>query len=141
MGPAREEESMEIIDLGAGFRITPVAADGYVEWRVSGELNMFRAPRLADAVRRAMAGGIRCHLIDLTTVETVDASGVQALVRLHKGCGPAGRLVVAARPGAQPWKMLAVTGACRILEVSDDPDAAVQDLRRAAPLRPRQGSA
>lgn len=129
---------MEIIDLGAGFRITPVAAEGYVEWRVNGELNMFRAPRLADAVRRALADGVRCHLIDLTTVDTVDATGVHALVRLHKGCAPAGRLVVTARPGAQPWKMLAVTGACRILEVSDDPDAAIQDLRRAAPPRTRQ---
>jgi anti-anti-sigma factor len=128
---------MERIDLGAGFCITPVAAEGYVEWRVDGDLNMFRAPRLAEAVRRALADGVRCHLIDLTTVETVDATGVHALVRLHKGCGPAGRLVVAAKPGAQPWKMLAVTGACRILDVSEDRHAALQDLRREAP--PRDG--
>jgi anti-anti-sigma factor len=124
---------METIDLGAGFRITPVAAEGYVEWRVDGDLDMFRAPRLADAVRRALADGIRCHLIDLTTVESVDATGVHALVRLHKRCAPAGRLVVAARPDAQPWKMLAVTGACRILEVIDDPLAAIRTLRKDAP--------
>ena len=126
---------METIDLGAGFRITPVAAEGYVEWRVAGDLNMFRAPRLADAVRRALADGVRCHLIDLSTVENVDATGVHALVRLHKRCAPAGRLVVTARPGAQPWKMLAVTGACRILEVIDDRHDAARTLREDAPSR------
>jgi anti-sigma B factor antagonist len=124
---------METIDLGAGFRITPVVAEGYVEWQVNGDLDMFRAPRLDDAVRRAVADGVRCHLIDLTTVETVDATGVHALVRLQKRCASAGRLVVAVRPGTQPWTMLAVTGACRILDVRGDRHAAVQTVRRAGP--------
>jgi anti-anti-sigma factor len=124
---------MEIIDLGAGFRITPVAAEGYVEWQVNGDLNMFRAPRLADAVRRAVADGVRCHLIDLTTVETVDATGIHALVRLQKRCASAGRLVVTVRPGTQPWTMLAVTGASRIVDVHGDRHAAVQTLQQCEP--------
>jgi anti-anti-sigma regulatory factor len=110
---------MQAIDLGGGFTITGSEWDGYLCWRVTGRLDLYRTPRLMEAVEEACRQGWRCHLIDLCDVRVVDSTIVRELVRLHKELLGTGRLVVTARPGEAPWLMLHVTRADQILEVWD----------------------
>src|SRR5438105_1762076 len=104
---------MTSIDLGAGFTITPVERDGYVCWEVTGNLDLFRSPRLTEAIAAACLGGRHCHLIDLTAVASLDAAALRELIALHKLVRTDGRLVVAAEPGSNVWSLLEATGASR----------------------------
>jgi anti-anti-sigma factor len=124
---------LETIDTGAGFRITPVTADGYVQWMVVGDLDTFRTVRLTEQIEAALARGADRHVIDLTGTTTMDAAGVCALIGLHKRCAGQGGMAVAATPGAQPWQMLTVTGAHRILRMRDTGQSAAQDVRARSP--------
>jgi anti-anti-sigma regulatory factor len=110
---------MQTIDLGGGFTITGSEWEGYLCWRVTGRLDLYRTPRLVEMVEEACREGRRYHLIDLCDVGVVDATIVRELVRLHKELTGTGRLVVAARPGEAPWTLLHVTRADQILEVWD----------------------
>jgi anti-anti-sigma regulatory factor len=110
---------MERIDLGGGFTITESEWDGYLCWRVTGRLDLYRTPRLVEVVEEACRHGQRRHLIDLCEVGVVDATLVRELVRLHKVLEGTGRLVVTARPGEAPWTLLKVTRADQILEIWD----------------------
>jgi anti-anti-sigma factor len=126
---------MDTIDTGAGFRIRRVVAEGYVEWQVFGDLDTFRTVRLTEQIDVALAGGCGFHVVDLTGASTVDATGVCALIGLHKRCAEEGGLAVAATPGAQPWQMLAVTGADRILHVSETGQSAARAALGRSPSR------
>lgn len=110
---------MYVVDLGGGFTITGSEWDGYLCWRVTGRLDLYRTPRLVEVVEEACRQGRHHHLIDLCDVAVVDATVVRELVRLHKELDGTGRLVVTARPGEAPWTLLHVTRADRILEVWD----------------------
>jgi anti-anti-sigma regulatory factor len=110
---------MQTIDLGGGFTITGSEWDGYLCWRVTGRLDLYRTPRLIEVVEEACREGWRYHLIDLCEVGVVDSTIVRELVRLHKELLGTGRLVVTARPGEAPWTLLRVTRADQILEVWD----------------------
>jgi anti-anti-sigma regulatory factor len=99
---------------------------------VTGCLDVYRTPRLTDAVQRSMSEGRLRHLIDLSEVWAADATIVRELIRLHKVILAPGRLAVAAPPGAAAWQLLRVTRADRILEVFDAFADAEHSLRREA---------
>jgi anti-anti-sigma factor len=121
---------METIDPGAGFRITRVHEAEYLTWQVVGDLDTFRVLHLTEQIRAELTGGVAYHLVDLSEVSSVDATGVCALIRLHKQCAPRGRMVVACAPGDPPWQVLTATGAGRILHLAEDPDSAAEQLRQ-----------
>jgi anti-anti-sigma factor len=123
---------MTAIDLGAGFTITPTERDGYVCWEVTGNLDLFRSPRLSDAVAAACRRGRRRHLVDLTGVASMDASAVRVLITLHKLVRPKGQFAVAAEPGSDVWSVLNSTGAARILKLYAQRVEAVAALAPAA---------
>jgi anti-anti-sigma factor len=108
---------MTAIDLGEGTTITPVECEGYVCWEVTGHLDVFRSPRLSEVVTAACRVGRCHHLVDLSGVNSLDASAVRALIALHKLVRPEGRLVVAAVPGSPVWSVLMATGAACILHL------------------------
>jgi anti-anti-sigma factor len=108
---------MTAIDLGGGFTITPQECEEYVCWEVTGELDVFRTPRLVEAIAAACVGGRRRHLVDLTGVASVDACAVRELIALHKLARSEGGLAVAAQPQSDVWSVLVATGADRILQL------------------------
>jgi anti-anti-sigma factor len=68
---------------------------------LAGRLDASVAPELRDAVRPAAAGR-RLLVISLAHVRSADASGLAALVSIHKAMGPGGELRIAgAGPGIQ----------------------------------------
>jgi anti-anti-sigma regulatory factor len=126
---------VDTIDLGGGFTVTGHECEGYVCWRVTGCLDLFRTPRLMQAVHRACLRGRRHHLIDLSEVWAADASAVRELVRLHKLLARSGRLAVTAPRGAAPWMLLRTTRADQILEVYEYLADADRNLRSRFPVR------
>lgn len=126
---------MDTIDLGGGFTVTGHECEGYVCWRVTGCLDLFRTPRLMQAVHHACLRGRRHHLIDLSEVWAADASAVRELVRLHKLLARSGRLAVTAPRGAASWTLLRTTRADQILEVYEYLADADRNLRSRFPVR------
>jgi anti-anti-sigma regulatory factor len=126
---------VDTIDLGAGFSITGKECEGYVCWRVTGCLDLFRTPHLMHAVHLACRQGRYHHLIDLSDVWAADATAVRELIRLHKLLARSGRLAVAAQPGAAARRLLRTTRADEILEVYEYVVDADRNLRSRFPTR------
>jgi anti-anti-sigma regulatory factor len=126
---------VDTIDLGGGFTVTGQECEGYVCWRVTGCLDLFRTPRLMQAVHHACGRGRRHHLIDLSEVWAADATAVRELVRLHKLLARSGRLAVTAPRDAPPWTLLRITRADQILEVYEYLADADRNLRSCFPIR------
>jgi anti-anti-sigma regulatory factor len=126
---------VDTIDLGGGFTVTGHECEGYVCWRVTGCLDVYRTPRLMQAVHRACLRGRRHHLIDLSEVWAADASAVRELVRLHKLLSRSGRLAVTAPRDAPPRTLLRTTRADQILEVYEYIADADRNLRSRFPIR------
>jgi anti-anti-sigma factor len=126
---------VDLIDLGGGFTVTGHECEGYICWRVTGCLDLYRTPRLMQAVHQACGRGSRHHLIDLSAVWVADATAVRELVRLHKLLARSGRLAVTAQPGAAAWRLLYATGAHQILEMYETIVDADRSLRASHPNR------
>ena len=83
-------------------------ADGQRSLRVSGELDIATAPRLATALDDEVRPGTRVTL-DLADLAFIDAAGLRVLVGVVRTVGTSGRVVLR-RPSAVVQRLLAVTG-------------------------------
>jgi anti-anti-sigma regulatory factor len=108
---------MRIIDTGAGFCLTARKADDVMSWKVIGDLDLFCSNHLREAVEVSVQAGCLFHTVDLTQATSLDASGIHDLINLHKLLGSGGELRVHAVRSCQPGRLLASTGASRILHV------------------------
>ena len=83
---------------------------------VEGEIDLYSAPQLREAVLAAVADGADHVVIDLTGVPFMDSSGLGAVVaclkRLREGGGD---LAVVTPPGSPPTKLLSLTGLDRAI--------------------------
>ena len=94
-----------------------------------GELDLATAPRLAvriDAARRTRA---RRLLVDLTTADFCDSTGLRAIIGCRQEVvAHGGRMVVAVAPDSAVGRMFALAGAPELLPVYDTADAALAAL-------------
>ena len=94
-----------------------------------GELDLATAPRLAVRIDTARRNGSRRLLIDLTTAEFCDSSGLRALIGCRQEvAGAAGRMVVAAHEESAVGRMFALAGAHEVLPVYEDTESALAAL-------------
>ena len=78
---------------------------------VEGELDLYTAPQMREAVLAAVTDGADHVVIDLTAVPFMDSSGLGAVVACLKRLRESGgELALVTPPGSPPTKLLSLTG-------------------------------
>jgi len=98
-------------------------ADGGVVLAPTGRLTVVTAPQLRNAVAERIAAGDRIIVVDLSSTEFVDSSGLGALVSCLKSARQAGGDLRIVAPTEQVSMVLRMTNLDRILQ----PRASVAD--------------
>lgn len=88
------------VETSVGARSTTIA--------VRGELDLYTAPRLEEAVADALLADVDELRIDLAHVALLDSTALGVLVRAHRALGPA-RLVIVP-PVGPAWRTFTTTG-------------------------------
>jgi anti-anti-sigma factor len=113
-------------DDSAPLREPPVrgveSRNGAVVLRLGGELDLYNAEELRDALGGMVAEEPRYVVIDMTEVEFVDSTALGVLVEAHSRLG--GNLRLAA-PQLETRRALQVSGLDRHLTVHDTVDDAL----------------
>ena len=111
------------------FEIREHDANGVHVIAMRGELDLATAPRLAVRIDTARRNGSKRLLVDLTTAEFCDSSGLRALIGCRQEvAGAAGRMVVAAHEESAVGRMFALAGAHEVLPVYEDTESALAAL-------------
>jgi anti-sigma B factor antagonist len=89
---------------------------------VSGELDLYTAPRLHHELSAALAGDEPPHVVvDMSGVSFCDSTGMNVLLAAHRSAVGRGGEVMLACPRSPVRKVLQVTGLDLIFTVLDDP--------------------
>jgi len=116
------------------FEIREHDADGVHVIAMRGELDLATAPRLCVRIDAARRNGSRRLLVDLTTAEFCDSSGLRAMIGCQQEVAASGgRMAVAAHQDSAVGRMFALAGAHELLPVYEDSESALAAL---APRRP-----
>jgi len=102
------------------------AADGGVVLVPSGRLTVVTAPQLREAIGERIFAGDRLIVVDLSSTDFVDSSGLGALVSCLKSARQAGGDLRLVAPTEQVSMVLRMTNLDRILQ----PRASVDDALR-----------
>ena len=92
---------------------------------VHGEIDLYTAPRLWDALDAAIAETPSELVIDLTDVTFLDSTGLNTLVRAHKRLQPISGSVVVRGASNQVFKVFELTKLNDVFTVEAAPPAAV----------------
>jgi anti-sigma B factor antagonist len=110
-----DEETIDANDL-----VLDVRQDGRaVIVSMSGELDAFTAPDLADVCQHVFERGTREVVIDLTDTSFLDSSGLRALVGARQLFGAAGGSVRLSHPSEPVTRLLAITGLTDYFSIDD----------------------
>lgn len=90
-------------------------------------LNMVSAPELRATVEKAVASGNTRVVVDLSTTEFMDSSGLGALIGALKIARAAGGDLRIAAVGEQVRMVLQLSNMDRILRPHDDPESAFSE--------------
>jgi anti-anti-sigma factor len=101
-------------------------ASGGVVLAPSGRLTVVTAPQLRTAVAERIAEGDRLIIVDLSTTDFVDSSGLGALVSCLKSARQAGGDLRLVAPTEQVAMVLRMTNLDRILQPRASVDDALQ---------------
>lgn len=88
---------------------------------VSGEIDLYTAPRLHGELVTALAGGPVQLVVDMSGVEFCDSTGMNVLLAAHRRAREHGGDLELARPRPAVRKILQVTGLETVFTVIDDP--------------------
>lgn len=107
--------------------------DDRVIFTLDGELDVASSPMLREELSRAIEGGCRRIVIDMSSVSYMDSSGLSALVVAHKALGSRGSLaLVGSRPTIE--RVLRFTQFDKVLDLYrsfEDLEAGNRDNLRA----------
>ncbi len=93
----------------------------------TGRLNMVAAPRLREQLRDLVDSGSRRLVVDLSTTDFVDSSGLGALISGLKSARQAGGDLRIAAPNAQVRSVLSLTRLDRVLTAYESAESAFDD--------------
>lgn len=91
----------------------------YAVISVTGEIDMYTAPKLREAVRQLSAEGRRLVAIDLTPTEFCDSTGLGVLVGARRRLTDAGGALVVVCATPHIRKLLELTGLDKVLDVRE----------------------
>lgn len=118
-------------ELGKGRQMvewpTRSAASGAVVLRPEGRLNMVAAPDLREQLHNLVRVGNTRIVVDLSAVETIDSSGLGALISGLKAARQGGGDLRISSPSEQVLAVLELTNLNRVLKATDSPDSAFDE--------------
>lgn len=106
---------------------TRTAASGAVVIRPEGRLNMVAAPDLREQLHSMVREGHTRLVVDLSAVDSIDSSGLGALISGLKVARQSGGDLRIAAPGEQAVAVLELTNLNRVLKSYDDADGAFDE--------------
>lgn len=106
---------------------TRTAASGAVVIRPEGRLNMVAAPDLREQLHNLVREGHTRLVVDLSGVDSIDSSGLGALISGLKVARQSNGDLRIAAPGEQAVAVLELTNLNRVLKSFDDADSAFDD--------------
>jgi anti-anti-sigma factor len=106
---------------------TRTTNSGVVVLRPEGRLNMVAAPDLREQLHDLVNAGRARLVVDLSAVETIDSSGLGALISGLKAARQGGGDLRISAPSEQAMAVLELTNLNRVLKVADSPDSAFDD--------------
>lgn len=106
------------------FDVLVNRTEGAAVIELVGDVDLYNAPQLQEAIRELLASGQHRILVDLSRVEYIDSSGLGTLVGgLRRAREQDGDLsIMDASPRVR--KVLSVTGLHRVFDLPDCDDAA-----------------
>jgi anti-sigma B factor antagonist len=116
------ELDISTVDLG----------DGVSAIAVAGEVDLYTAPALKQAISGAIDSGARSLLIDLSRTTFIDSTTLGVLMGAVKRLRPAGGELAIACSDPNVRKIFAITLLDRIFAIFASPDQAAAHLREAA---------
>jgi anti-sigma B factor antagonist len=103
--------------------------DGITTVSVSGEVDLYTAPRLKQALVEAIDGGSRKVLVDLSHATFIDSTTLGVLMGAVKRLRPAGGELAIACNDPNIRRIFEITLLDRIFAIYGTPDEAIQHLR------------
>jgi anti-anti-sigma factor len=103
--------------------------------RLGGELALYNAARLKEALVDAARSAPRRLVLDLSEVEFIDSTALGALIEARAALDSRGALLLAA-PARETRRALEVSGLDRHLPVHDSVDAALAEIGSPTCSRP-----
>lgn len=106
---------------------TRTLSSGVVVIRPEGRLNMVAAPELREQLHNLVHSGSTRLVVDLSGVETIDSSGLGALISGLKGARQGGGDLRISAPGEQALAVLELTNLNRVLKSYTSADIAFDE--------------
>ncbi len=100
-----------------GLSLSTVGAYSVIS--VTGEIDMYTAPKLREAVRQLSAEGRMRVAIDLTPTEFCDSTGLGVLIGARRRLTDAGGALVVVCANPRIRKLLDLTGLDKVLDVRE----------------------
>ncbi len=97
--------------------------DGRLRIALIGELDLYTAPALDDALVEAEGEGWPLLVLDLTELEFMDSSGLRLILRTHARAGERGRRMVVVNGSDTVARVFSATNLDRELEIVASLDA------------------
>lgn len=107
---------------------TRVIGGGVVVVRPEGRLNMVAAPGLREQLHELVQDGNSRVVVDLSGVDSIDSSGLGALISGLKAARQSGGDLRRAAPGEQAMAVLELTNLNRVLKSFDSADSAFDEI-------------
>ena len=98
---------------------TRMGDDATAYLHLAGELDLATAGVLDEHVRRAVAGGPRHLVVDLTDVTFCDSSGIEALLTAQATSGRRGIDLRVVNPGGVTLRAFQLTGVLEVLTAAE----------------------
>lgn len=106
---------------------TRIVGAGVVVIRPEGRINMRVAPDLLEQLHNLVREGNTRVVVDLSGSDSIDSSGLGALISGLKAARQSGGDLRIACPGEQAVAVLELTNLNRVLKSYDDPDSAFDE--------------
>lgn len=109
--------------------------------RLSGEIDIGSAPRVYSLMWQTAERGKRPLVVDLGSLEFMDSSGLQVLLRLREKLRVQGKKILLVSPRPQIKKLFKLTGFDKLFPVFDSNTQAVSFLRLEGEVAPSSNPA
>lgn len=93
--------------------------------RVTGEVDVHSAPQLRDGISTELASGASAVVVDLSSVDFMDSTGLGALVAARTAAGERGLALPVVCTSERILKLFAITGLTGVFDIQPSVDAAV----------------
>ena len=112
--------------MSSPFDVTIEEQGNAVHVRLRGELDISTASRLEDDLRRVEADGPALLVLDLSTLDFMDSTGLRLLIGADMRAREAGRRLVLIKGNEMVQRVLRLTRLDERLEIVSDPSALAQ---------------